>query len=71
MISKTNYNSYNACSTLALELRPRCDTPEQVPEGYQQLEDGSWLSPEAYHQSILKQSQRSLPWDVRRLRNYE
>lgn len=47
------------------------NTPlEQVPEGYQQLEDGSWLSPEAY-QSILRQSQRSLPWDVRRLRNYE
>ncbi|WP_292697473.1 MULTISPECIES: BRO family protein [unclassified Nostoc] len=44
--------------------------PEQIPEGYQQLEDGSWLSPEAY-QSILRQSQRSLPWDVRRLRNYE
>jgi hypothetical protein len=44
--------------------------PEQVPEGYQQLEDGSWLSPEAY-ESILRQSQRSLPWDVRRLRNYE
>lgn len=45
-------------------------SPEQVPEGYQQLEDGSWLSPEAY-QSILRQSQRSLPWDLRRLRNYE
>lgn len=44
--------------------------PEQIPEGYQQLEDGSWLSPEAY-QSILRQSQRSLPWDIRRLRNYE
>lgn len=44
--------------------------PEQIPEDYQQLEDGSWLSPEAY-QSILKQSQRSLPWDVRRLRNYD
>lgn len=45
------------------------DTPlEQVPEGYQQLEDGSWLSPEAY-QSILRQSRRSLSWDLRRLRD--
>lgn len=44
--------------------------PEQVPEGYQQLEDGSWLSPEAY-ESILRQSRRSLPWDVRRLRDFE
>jgi hypothetical protein len=44
--------------------------PEQIPEDYQQLEDGSWLSPEAY-QSILRQSQHSLPWDVRRLRNYD
>ena len=49
---------------------PASTPPEQVPEGYQQLEDGSWLSPEAY-QSILRQSQRSLPWDIRRLRNYE
>ncbi|MFK0735379.1 MAG: hypothetical protein ACIWVG_30290 [Gloeotrichia echinulata HAB0833] len=49
---------------------PASTPPEQVPEGYQQLEDGSWLSPEAY-QSILRQSQRSLPWDLRRLRNYE
>lgn len=49
---------------------PGSTPPEQVPEGYQQLEDGSWLSPEAY-QSILRQSQRSLPWDIRRLRNYE
>lgn len=49
---------------------PASTPPEQVPEGYQQLEDGSWLSPEAY-QSILRQSQRSLPWDLRRLRNYD
>lgn len=49
---------------------PNSTPPEQIPEDYQQLEDGSWLSPEAY-QSILRQSQRSLPWDVRRLRNYE
>ncbi|WP_375494103.1 KilA-N domain-containing protein [uncultured Nostoc sp.] len=49
---------------------PASTPPEQVPFGYQQLEDGSWLSPEAY-QSILRQSQHSLPWDVRRLRNYE
>ena len=49
---------------------PASTPPEQVPEGYQQLEDGSWLSPEAY-QSILRQSQHSLPWDVRRLRNYD
>ncbi|MHC5614951.1 MAG: BRO family protein [Nostoc sp.] len=49
---------------------PSNTPPEQIPEDYQQLEDGSWLSPEAY-QSILRQSQRSLPWDVRRLRNYE
>ena len=38
---------------------PASTPPEQVPEGYQQLEDGSWLSPEAY-QSILRQSQRYL-----------
>ncbi|NWF58989.1 MAG: hypothetical protein HXY43_06690 [Fischerella sp.] len=44
--------------------------PEEVPEGYQKLEDGSWLSPEAY-QSILRQSQRSLFWDLRRLRDFE
>jgi hypothetical protein len=49
---------------------PASTPPEQVPEGYQQLEDGSWLSPEAY-QSILRQSQRSLPWDIRRLGNFE
>ena len=47
------------------------DTPlSEVPEGYQQLEDGSWLSPEAY-QSILRQSQRSLPWELRKFRNFE
>jgi KilA-N domain len=44
--------------------------PEQVPFGYQQLEDGSWLSPEAY-QSILRQSRRSLPWDIQRLGDFE
>jgi len=49
---------------------PSNTPPEQVPFGYQRLEDGSWLSPEAY-QSILTQSQRSLPWDIRRLKNYE
>jgi hypothetical protein len=49
---------------------PSNTPPEKVPEGYQQLEDGSWLSPEAY-QSILRQSQRSLPWDLRRLRDFE
>ncbi len=46
-------------------------TPQaQVPPDYVQLEDGSWLSPEAY-QSILKQSQRSLSWDLRRARDSE
>lgn len=49
---------------------PSNTPPEQIPEGYQQLEDGSWLSPEAY-ESILRQSRRSLPWDVRRLRDFE
>ena len=44
-------------------------TPQaQVPPDYVQLEDGSWLSPEAY-QSILRQSQRSLSWDLRRARD--
>ncbi|BAZ18649.1 KilA-like protein (plasmid) [Calothrix sp. NIES-4071] len=44
-------------------------TPEtEVPDDYVQLEDGSWLSPEAY-QSILRQSRRSLPWELRRLKN--
>ncbi|MDB9372346.1 BRO family protein [Nodularia sphaerocarpa] len=49
---------------------PSHTPPEQVPFGYQQLEDGSWLSPEAY-QSILRQSRRSLPWDIRRLGDFE
>lgn len=49
---------------------PASTPPSEVPEGYQQLEDGSWLSPEAY-QSILRQRQRSLPWDLRRLRDFE
>jgi hypothetical protein len=44
--------------------------PEQVPSGYQQLEDGSWLSPEAY-ESILRQSRRSLSWELRNIRNFE
>lgn len=44
-------------------------TPEaEVPDDYVQLEDGSWLSPEAY-QSILRQSRRSLPWELRRLKD--
>lgn len=47
------------------------DTPlSKIPEGYQQLEDGSWLSPFAY-QSILRQSRRSLPWELRKFRNFE
>jgi hypothetical protein len=49
---------------------PNSTPPEQVPEGYQQLEDGSWLSPEAY-ESILRQSRRSLPWELRNVRNFE
>ena len=49
---------------------PSHTPPEQVPFGYQQLEDGSWLSPEAY-ESILRQSRRSLPWDIRRLGDFE
>ncbi|MEA5578711.1 hypothetical protein [Anabaena sp. UHCC 0451] len=44
---------------------PASTPPEQVPNDYVQLEDGSWLSPEGY-ESILKQSRRSLPWDLRR-----
>jgi hypothetical protein len=43
---------------------------EEVPSGYQQLEDGSWLSPEAY-QSILRQSRRSLLWEIRKIRDFE
>jgi len=49
---------------------PASTPPEQVPEGYQQLEDGSWLSPEAY-ESILRQSRRSLSWELRNIRNFE
>lgn len=45
---------------------PASTPPEAVPPDYVQLEDGSWLSPEAY-QSILRQGRRSLPWDIRRL----
>ena len=45
---------------------PASTPPEEVPPDYAQIEDGSWLSPEGY-QSILRQSRRSLPWDVRRL----
>jgi hypothetical protein len=46
-------------------------TPQdKVPPDYVQLEDGSWLSPEAY-QSILRQSQRSLSWELRNVRNFE
>ena len=44
---------------------PASTPPEQVPNDYAQLEDGSWLSPEGY-ESILKQGRRSLPWDLRR-----
>lgn len=43
---------------------------DQVPPDYLQIEDGSWLSPEAY-QSILRQGKRALPWDLRQLRNFE
>jgi hypothetical protein len=44
------------------------DTPqEQVPQDYMQIEDGSWLSPEAY-ESILRQSQRSLLWELREIK---
>ncbi|MTJ21246.1 hypothetical protein FJR06_07865 [Dolichospermum sp. UHCC 0352] len=45
---------------------PASTPQEEVPPDYVQIEDGSWLSPEGY-QSILRQSRRSLPWDVRRL----
>jgi DNA-damage-inducible protein D len=47
-------------------ILPASTPPEEVPPDYVQIEDGSWLSPEGY-QSILRQSRRSLPWDVRRL----
>ncbi len=44
------------------------DTPqEEVPEGYIQIEDGSWLSPQAY-ESILRQSQRSLLWELKEIK---
>jgi KilA-N domain len=44
------------------------DTPqEEVPQDYTQIEDGSWLSPEAYSSS-KRQSQRSLPWELREIR---
>jgi KilA-N domain len=55
------------------------DTPlSEVPQDYVQLEDGSWLSPEAY-ESILRQSRRSrtrvlvssLSWEVRHLKNID
>jgi hypothetical protein len=49
---------------------PSDTPPEQVPEGYQQLDDGSWLSPEAY-ESILRQSRRSLHWELRNVRNFD
>ncbi|QLE45521.1 hypothetical protein FD723_35080 (plasmid) [Nostoc sp. C052] len=42
-----------------------CALFAQACGGSRFFEDGSWLSPEAY-QSILRQSKRSLPWDVRR-----
>lgn len=45
---------------------PASTPPEEVLPDYVQIEDGSWLSPEGY-QSILRQSRRSLPWDIRRL----
>lgn len=43
---------------------------DQVPPDYLQIEDGSWLSPEAY-QSILRQGKRALPWDLRQSKNFE
>ncbi|WP_414624318.1 KilA-N domain-containing protein [Calothrix sp. CCY 0018] len=49
---------------------PSNTPPEEIPQGYQQLEDGSWLSPDAY-QSILRQGRRSLSWELRNLRNFE
>ena len=44
--------------------------PEEVPEDYQQLGDGSWLSPEAY-ESIKQQSRRSLFWELRQLKSFK
>ncbi|MBW4672463.1 MAG: hypothetical protein KME60_34870 [Cyanomargarita calcarea GSE-NOS-MK-12-04C] len=49
---------------------PSDTPPSEVPQDYVQLEDGSWLSPEAY-ESILRQSRRSLNWDLRQLRDFE
>ncbi len=58
----------------ALNSRPwrlPVSTPlAEVPSDYVQLEDGSWLSPEGY-QSILRQSRRSLPWDIKNLRDLD
>ncbi|MEM1393377.1 MAG: BRO family protein [Cyanobacteria bacterium P01_H01_bin.150] len=42
---------------------------EEVPEDYQQLADGSWLSPEAY-ESIKQQSRRSLFWELKQLKSF-
>ena len=50
-------------------ILPTSIPAEEVPPDYVQLEDGSWLSPEGY-ESILRQSRRSLPWDVRRLDSF-
>ena len=49
---------------------PSDTPPSEVPQDYVQLEDGSWLSPEAY-ESILRQSRRSLSWEVRHLKNID
>lgn len=49
---------------------PASTPPDEVPSDYQQLEDGSWLSPEAY-QSILRQGKRALHWEIRKLGNRE
>jgi hypothetical protein len=43
---------------------PKNTPTEEVPEGYMQIEDGSWLSPDAY-EFMLRQSRRSLPWEIR------
>ncbi|NJO63016.1 MAG: hypothetical protein HC836_33800 [Richelia sp. RM2_1_2] len=53
-----------------LWILPSNTPPSEIPEGYQQLEDGSWLSPEAY-QSILRQSRRSLSWELRNIKDFE
>ncbi|NJN13280.1 MAG: hypothetical protein HC815_37335 [Richelia sp. RM1_1_1] len=44
--------------------------PAEVPSDYKQLEDGSWLSPEAY-ESVLRQSRRSLWWELRQLNKFQ